>query len=43
MGMGEPLANYGNLVTALAILMDPRGRGFSDAGSPCPPAGWSPG
>ena len=30
MGMGEPLANYENLVTALAILMDERGLGFSE-------------
>jgi 23S rRNA (adenine2503-C2)-methyltransferase len=30
MGMGEPLANYGNLVTALAILMDDAGMGFTE-------------
>ena len=30
MGMGEPLANYGNLITALAILTDDRGLGFSE-------------
>jgi len=30
MGMGEPLANYGNLLTALTILMDERGLGFSE-------------
>ena len=30
MGMGEPLANYGNLITALTILMDDRGQGFSE-------------
>jgi 23S rRNA (adenine2503-C2)-methyltransferase len=30
MGMGEPLANYGNLVAALRILVDPRlGFGYS--------------
>jgi len=29
MGMGEPLANYDNLLTALRILMDERGLGFS--------------
>jgi len=30
MGMGEPLANYGSLLVALAILMDPRGLGFTE-------------
>jgi 23S rRNA (adenine2503-C2)-methyltransferase len=30
MGMGEPLANYDNLVHALTILMDERGQGFSE-------------
>jgi 23S rRNA (adenine2503-C2)-methyltransferase len=30
MGMGEPLANYDNLVTALAILMDNHGQGFTE-------------
>lgn len=30
MGMGEPLANYDNLITALTILMDQRGQGFSE-------------
>jgi 23S rRNA (adenine2503-C2)-methyltransferase len=30
MGMGEPLANYENLVTSLAILMDEHGPGFSE-------------
>jgi 23S rRNA (adenine2503-C2)-methyltransferase len=30
MGMGEPLANYDNLITALSILMDQRGQGFSE-------------
>jgi 23S rRNA (adenine2503-C2)-methyltransferase len=30
MGMGEPLANYDNLVAALTILMDERGLGFSE-------------
>ena len=30
MGMGEPLANYDNLVAALTILMDERGQGFSE-------------
>lgn len=30
MGMGEPLANLDNLVTALNILLDPRGLNFSD-------------
>jgi len=30
MGMGEPLANYDNLLAALAILMDERGPGFSE-------------
>jgi 23S rRNA (adenine2503-C2)-methyltransferase len=30
MGMGEPLANYRNLVAALAILTDERGQGFSE-------------
>jgi 23S rRNA (adenine2503-C2)-methyltransferase len=29
MGMGEPLANYDNLLTALDILMDERGLGFT--------------
>ncbi|MFA7381870.1 MAG: 23S rRNA (adenine(2503)-C(2))-methyltransferase RlmN [Desulfurivibrionaceae bacterium] len=29
MGMGEPLANYDNLLTALRILMDDQGLGFS--------------
>lgn len=29
MGMGEPLANYEALITALAILMDEGGQGFS--------------
>ena len=29
MGMGEPLANYDNLLAALDILMDDRGLGFS--------------
>ena len=30
MGMGEPLANYDNLITALTILMDNQGQGFSE-------------
>lgn len=30
MGMGEPLANYDNLVAALTILMDNQGQGFSE-------------
>ena len=30
MGMGEPLANYDNLITALAILMDAQAQGFSE-------------
>ena len=30
MGMGEPLANYDNLLTALTILMDDHGLGFSE-------------
>ncbi len=30
MGMGEPLANLENLLTALDILLDPRGLNFSD-------------
>ena len=30
MGMGEPLANYDNLITALKILMDEHGLGFSE-------------
>ncbi len=30
MGMGEPLANYDNLITALTILKDDRGQGFSE-------------
>ena len=30
MGMGEPLANYDNLITALAILQDEAGPGFSE-------------
>lgn len=30
MGMGEPLANFENLLTALDILLDPRGLNFSD-------------
>jgi len=30
MGMGEPLANYDNLVTALNILMDNSGLGFTE-------------
>ena len=30
MGMGEPLANYDNLIRALDILMDERGQGFSE-------------
>ena len=30
MGMGEPLANYDNLITALTILMDGQGLGFSE-------------
>ena len=30
MGMGEPLANYDNLITALTILMDGQGHGFSE-------------
>jgi 23S rRNA (adenine2503-C2)-methyltransferase len=30
MGMGEPLANYRNLLAALAILMDERGLGFTE-------------
>lgn len=30
MGMGEPLANYDNLLTALRILMDEAGLGFSE-------------
>jgi 23S rRNA (adenine2503-C2)-methyltransferase len=30
MGMGEPLANYEHVRTALAILMDERGLGFSE-------------
>lgn len=30
MGMGEPLANLDNLLTALDILLDPRGLNFSD-------------
>ncbi|MEK7680131.1 MAG: 23S rRNA (adenine(2503)-C(2))-methyltransferase RlmN [Deltaproteobacteria bacterium] len=29
MGMGEPLANYGNVVKFLNILVDPKGFGFS--------------
>jgi 23S rRNA (adenine2503-C2)-methyltransferase len=30
MGMGEPLANYDNLVAALTILMDEQGPGYSE-------------
>jgi 23S rRNA (adenine2503-C2)-methyltransferase len=30
MGMGEPLANYDNLVTALTILMDAQAQGYSE-------------
>ena len=30
MGMGEPLANFTNLCTALAILMDPKGLEFTE-------------
>jgi len=30
MGMGEPLANYDHLLTALRILMDEQGLGFSE-------------
>ncbi len=30
MGMGEPLANYDNLITALNILMDPQGLEFTE-------------
>lgn len=30
MGMGEPLANFNNLLTALAVLQDQRGLNFSD-------------
>lgn len=30
MGMGEPLANFDNLLVALDILLDPRGLNFSD-------------
>jgi 23S rRNA (adenine2503-C2)-methyltransferase len=30
MGMGEPLANYDNLITALTILMDAQAQGFSE-------------
>ncbi|MHB8836701.1 MAG: 23S rRNA (adenine(2503)-C(2))-methyltransferase RlmN [Candidatus Methylomirabilia bacterium] len=30
MGMGEPLANYDNLIAALTILMDQQGQGFSE-------------
>jgi 23S rRNA (adenine2503-C2)-methyltransferase len=30
MGMGEPLANYDNLSTAVRILMDDQGQGFSE-------------
>ncbi|HIJ90120.1 MAG: 23S rRNA (adenine(2503)-C(2))-methyltransferase RlmN [Desulfobulbaceae bacterium] len=30
MGMGEPLANYDNLLAALTILMDDHGLGFSE-------------
>ena len=30
MGMGEPLANYDNLLTSLHILMDEHGLGFSE-------------
>ncbi len=30
MGMGEPLANYDNLITALAILMDGQAQGYSE-------------
>jgi 23S rRNA (adenine2503-C2)-methyltransferase len=30
MGMGEPLANYDNLLASLAILMDDAGLGFSE-------------
>lgn len=30
MGMGEPLANYDHLLTALSLLMDDRGLGFSE-------------
>jgi 23S rRNA (adenine2503-C2)-methyltransferase len=30
MGMGEPLANYDNLLAALAVLMDEQGFGFSE-------------
>ncbi len=30
MGMGEPLANYDTVVTALTILMDEQGQGFSE-------------
>jgi 23S rRNA (adenine2503-C2)-methyltransferase len=30
MGMGEPLANYDNLISALTILMDGQAQGFSE-------------
>lgn len=30
MGMGEPLANYDNLIIALTILMDQQGHGFTE-------------
>lgn len=30
MGMGEPLANYDNLITALNVLMDGQAQGFSE-------------
>lgn len=30
MGMGEPLANYDNVLTALRILMDPQGLSYSE-------------
>lgn len=30
MGMGEPLANYDNLIVALTILMDQQGQGFTE-------------
>lgn len=30
MGMGEPLANYDNLLTALQILMDEQGLEFTE-------------
>ena len=42
MGMGEPLANYANLVAALRILTDARlGSATRPGGSRSPPWGWS--